>query len=341
MITGVFLVEINLMSHNNDIRLREIENIYIVYPRLQEILNVIEKIYCLSGVSSEPNCLFITGHSGVGKTCLIEHYLQNHPREELADRTCVPVFSVEIPSQASIKDIASTMLDALGDPNPASGTKVSMTNKLYKLLYNCRVKLIIIDEFQHLINNASDRKFDDVSNWLKSLINHSKTPIVLLGLPESEEILLRNSQLRRRFYYSHSIDPFNVSTVNGDAEFVKFLSIIKDKSNFEFEDNFFLDKEFYLPLFFAANGTVANIMKFIKLVFRHAINIDSNLIKREYFEYIYNKSIFRNESIFPNFQNPFSVSYETFMSWALVGSTLSTKKAFRSIARRKDNVPPI
>lgn len=92
--TGVFLVEINLMSHNNDIRLREIENIYIVYPRLQEILNVIEEIYCLSGVSSEPNCLFITGHSGVGKTCLIEHYLQNHPREELADRTSVPVFSV-------------------------------------------------------------------------------------------------------------------------------------------------------------------------------------------------------------------------------------------------------
>ena len=60
-------------------------------------LNVIEEIYCLSGVSSEPNCLFITGHSGVGKTCLIEHYLQNHPREELADRTSVPVFSVEIP----------------------------------------------------------------------------------------------------------------------------------------------------------------------------------------------------------------------------------------------------
>lgn len=329
------------MSLDQNDRLKEIENIYIVYPRLQNIFNVVEDIYNLSGISSEPNCLFISGHSGVGKTCLIEHYLQNHPRKELADRTSVPVFSVEIPSQTSIKDLASTMLEALGDPNPASGTKVSMTNKLYKLLYNCHVKLIIIDEFQHLINHASDRKFDDVANWLKALINHTKIPIVLLGLPESEEILLRNSQLRRRFYYLKTIEPFNVSTVRGEAEFVKFLSIIEEKSKFNFENNFFLNKNFYLPLFFAANGTVANIMKFIKLVFRYAIINNFSLIKREYFEYIYNESTFKNESIFPNFQNPFKVDYETFMSWSLVVSSLNEKKSFRAIKKRIDNDSPI
>lgn len=322
-------------------RLREIENIYIVYPRLQNILNVIDEIYCLSGISSEANCLFITGHSGVGKTSLIEHYLQNHPREELADRTCVPVFSVEIPSQASIKDLASTMLDALGDPNPASGTKVSITNKLYKLLSSCHVRLIIIDEFQHIINNATDRKFDDVANWLKGLINHTKIPIVLLGLPESEEILLRNSQLRRRFYYIRNIEPFNIANSKGEAEFVKFLSIIREKSNFEFEDDFFLTREFYLPLFFSANGTVANIIKFVKLVFRYAVKRNTNIIKKEYFEYIYNESVFKNEKIFPNFQNPFSVKFDTFLSWTIVNVNLSSEKSFRTIKRSKANDPPI
>ena len=322
-------------------RLREIENIYIVYPRLQNILNLIQEIFTLSGVSSEPNCLFITGHSGVGKTCLIEHFLQKHPRHELADRTCVPVFSVEIPSQCSIKDLASTMLNELGDPNPGSGTKVSMTNKLYHLLNSCHVKLIIIDEFQHLVNNASDRKFDDVANWLKGLINNTKIPIVLLGLPESQEILLKNSQLRRRFYYFVNLEPFNISSAEGESEFLKFLIIIKNRSNFEFEHDFLLDKKFYLPLFFAASGTVANIMKFIKLVFRYAINNNFILIKRKYFEYIYNQSIFKNESIFPNFQNPFSVDYETFLSWSIVSSITNKDRSFRKIRSLKNNETPI
>ncbi|MNE67604.1 hypothetical protein D3C80_1632210 [compost metagenome] len=114
-----------------------------------------------------------------------------------------------------------------------------------------------------------------------------------------------------------------------------------EKSNFQFENNFFLEKNFYLPLFFSANGTVANIIKFIKLVFRYAIKINTNLIKREYFEYIYNKSFFKNESIFPNFQNPFSVNYETFISWSIVSSTLNTKKSFRAIKRSLSHEPPI
>jgi archaellum biogenesis ATPase FlaH len=329
------------MSESHLLRITDIENIYIVYPRLQKILDVIDEIFELSGISSEPNCLFITGHSGVGKTRLIEHYLSNHPRVELADRTSVPVFSVEIPSQTSIKDLASTMLSAIGDPNPAVGTKVTMTNKLYKLLSSCYVKLIIIDEFQHLIHNASDKKFDDVANWLKGLINHTKIPIVLLGLPESEEILIRNSQLRRRFYYSMCIEPFNIRTVTGENEFLKFLSIIKDSSKFIFENDFFLERSFYLPLFFASNGTVANIMKFIKLVFRLAIKLDTNTIKKQYFALIYEQAIFKKESVFPNFQNPFNVDFDTFLSWSLVSSTIGEKKPFRETKRKPTYVPPI
>lgn len=58
------------MSESHLLRITDIENIYIVYPRLQKILDVIDEIFELSGISSEPNCLFITGHSGVGNGLL-------------------------------------------------------------------------------------------------------------------------------------------------------------------------------------------------------------------------------------------------------------------------------
>src|SRR5690606_26309603 len=122
--------------------------------------------------------------------------------------------------------------------------------------------------------------------------------------------------------YSMSIEPFNIRTITGEKEFVKFLSIIKEGSKFIFENDFFLDRSFYLPLFFASNGTVANIMKFIKLVFRLAIKKDTNIIKKQYFALIYEQAIFKKESVFPNFQNPFNVDFDTFLSWSLVSSTI-------------------
>lgn len=68
------------------------------------------------------------------------------------------------------------MLDALGDGAAERGTAVNQTLRVIKMVNDCGVEIIILDEFQHFIDSDSKIILDSVSNWLKDLINETKKP---------------------------------------------------------------------------------------------------------------------------------------------------------------------
>jgi Cdc6-like AAA superfamily ATPase len=153
--------------------------------------------------------LLITGESGVGKTTLCKKYVERYPRIDLTEKTKVPVLLARIPFPATPKNLVTVLLAELGDPLSDKGTTFSKTKRLFKLLKECEVELIILDEFQHFIDRDSDKVLNTISDWLKQLINESKLPIVLVGLSESIKILEANSQLRRRFAMSDELTNFD------------------------------------------------------------------------------------------------------------------------------------
>ena len=124
--------------------------------------------------------------------------------------------------------------------------------------------MLILDEFQHFIDRDSAKVLKTVSDWLKTLILDTNLPIVLIGLPEAEQILqLRcHSQLSRRFANRCYLSPFAWQSDNGE-EFRTFLHLIESQLPLESASNLSelnLARRFY----YASDGVVAYVMKLIR-----------------------------------------------------------------------------
>lgn len=159
----------------------------------------------------EPGCLLITGVSGSGKSTLRKEYANLYPCRQTSVGMEMPVLHLELPAQPTIKNVAERILIALGDPLFYRGSAEAMTARIVILLSHCRVELVILDEFQHFIDHASEKIETKVADWLKHLVNITKVPFVLMGLDRCRRILQGNEQLRRRFSRQIALEPFSIS----------------------------------------------------------------------------------------------------------------------------------
>src|ERR1700690_2376306 len=152
-------------------KVRLIENIVIQSPGFKNIITRINECHERSKYTSEPRCLFITGETGYGKTTIGKFYAKDYPRVVKADGTIVPVLRSTISSPATIKSMGTWLLRDLGDPMPDRGTTPSITMRLCKLIKECRVELLILDEFQHLIDKDTEKVLKSSADWLKNILN--------------------------------------------------------------------------------------------------------------------------------------------------------------------------
>ncbi|NNP76182.1 hypothetical protein A7P54_07090 [Acinetobacter sp. Ac_3412] len=291
-------------------RIQKIESIFIKYPRVTEILNSIEECREMSKLSDEPQCMFITGGSGVGKTSLIRQYSDRWPPIEMPDGDILPVFKTSIPASATIKSVATAMLSDLGDLAATHGTTVIQSNRLYSLVHQCKVELIIIDEFQHLIDNKTQRVIGLVADWIKMFIEITKIPVILIGMPESETILNQSPQLRRRFLIKKRLTPFLWDSEVNRNEFRKFLAEVDKSLPFDKYSNL-ASEEIAYRLFVASKGTAANIMALIKRASYDAFRHNDSSLALHHFANAF-ESI-QYDTTLPN--NPFLVEIDVISSW--------------------------
>ena len=240
--------------------------------------------------------------------------LDQHPPRDEAERVHVPVFHAEIPAKATIKGVATAMLNSLGDPAPDRGTTVSQGLRLAHLIEHCGVELVLLDEFQHLIDNRTQRVVQDVSDWIKSLINSTKVPMILIGMPESEDILEENPQLKRRFMVRKRLAPFSWKTDQDQLEFRKFLAEVEKKLPFEAASSL-AEMDLAFALYVASGGTAANVMTLIKQAARFAILDADERLDRCHFSRAFELRSIDNDTL-P--QNPFSVDVRTIKSWPMI-----------------------
>lgn len=316
-------------------RIRKVEQIFVMYPRLAELMDLIAESHELSKVTAEPQCMFLTGGTGVGKTSLIEQYLDRYQRADEPERLRVPVFHAEIPAKATIKGVATALLDSLGDPAPDRGSTVSQGQRLAHLMEQCGVELIILDEFQHLIDNKTQRVVQDVSDWIKSLINRTKVPMILIGMPESEVILEANPQLKRRFMIRKRLAPFSWTTEDDRIEFRRFLAQIEKKLPFNLASRL-VEIDLALPIYIVSLGTAANVMTLIKQASRFAIQDGGDKLDSEHFARAYER-IFIDGDEFP--QNPFMVEPSVIMNWSMVKKKLQNTLGASNRIRPKKKIP--
>ena len=196
-----------LLSESERVALAE--KVKILYPRWLEIRDEIVRLHTMNKIAAEPQCLMIVGPTGAGKTTLIESYRNDFPTEYTDTGIFRPVLQVTIPSPATISNLATAILYALGDPRAERGTIGGKTQRVTEHMRDCGVELLVLDEIQHFVDRDSQVVLMNVSNWLKTLIKETKVACVLVGLQgEAEQVLHVNPQLARLFGDPRLLSPF-------------------------------------------------------------------------------------------------------------------------------------
>ena len=73
---------------------------------------------------------------------------------------------VVAPSPFTVKGMAARMLELIGDLAAHRGPLWAVNSRLIDYLKLCRVQLVILDDFHHLVDKETDRVLETVSDWL-------------------------------------------------------------------------------------------------------------------------------------------------------------------------------
>ena len=307
----------------------------IRYPRFKALHRDIRECQELSQISNEPQCMSLEGVTGAGKSTLMRDYVSLFPRTEDAEGTCIPIFYVETPSPVTVKGMASTMLAYLGDPAAHCGTVWSMNFRLIHLMIVCRVELVILDDFHHLIDKKTHRILEQVSDWLKVLIKETGIPFLVVGIAgEVECILAANGQLSRLFAVRETLEPFRCDPADEASvqEFARFVQYAEEAISMPLPRTM-PRLELLYRLHYASEGVVGNLMNLLRYAALLAQRQNETTIGVTTLAAAFDKRLAKH---LRGKVNPFYLpSDETFTAPALVGQT----PPGNVVARRKQDGP--
>ncbi|MBI4807965.1 MAG: TniB family NTP-binding protein [Nitrosomonadales bacterium] len=281
-----------------------VRNDIVVHKYFKNAASKLERVHQRSKSIGFAEGLFITGLSGTGKTTLINYYVERHRGVEEPDRTTVPVLVVETPSAPTAKNLAETIQIALtGDI--AKGTTEFQTNRIFILLKELKVELLIIDEIQHFVDRKHIAETARVTDWLKSFINKAQIPVVLIGLPRSLQILELNEQLRRRFSARCHLQPFGFNDAIQQRTFRAVLKVLEEGLPYKCEASMYGFTMAY-RLHYASNGLFDYIAKIIDGAVEITSSSTSKVITPAVFEQAFLDTVWNDA---PSELNPFSSKF--------------------------------
>lgn len=242
----------------------------IYHPRFQELHTRITDCLAATAEYGEPECLCLMGATGVGKTTLVRSYVAAFPRRETEQGTRSPVLYLETPHPITVKGMTSALLDALGDPLAFKGTQPEMNARLQNFLADCGVRLVILDDFHHLIDKQTNRILRDVSEWLKVLIKNTGIVYLVVGIEgEVERILNANKQLSRLFVREYLL-PFRWQPDEPESitDFARLMSYVQTVLEVKLTT-----AEPWPVLLFRIHLATGGVMSNIMNLFRQAVRI--------------------------------------------------------------------
>ena len=192
---------------------------WIEYTRAQEALYKMEELLNHPQKIRMPNMLLISPTNN-GKSMIVEKFRRKHLPYTSAnqDHEVIPVLTLQMPSNPSVRRFYSTILNALGAP-VIYNTTAQYENIAIKLMKATEVKMLIVDELHNLLagNNNVQREF---LNVLRFIGNTMKISIVGVGIKDAYLAIRSDDQLENRF------EPFILPLWQDDNEFSKLLKSI-------------------------------------------------------------------------------------------------------------------
>lgn len=177
------------------------EDIYILTPSHQLVHRKCEILrHANRNRNGKPKwALRLAQLSSSGKTACIEEYIRRAIAQhagQTGQRNPHLILYVPLRGFTTPKSLCQDICRQLGDENWQIGTLFDLINRMQDFVVRAGVEMIIIDEVQELKGKRTDRQ--DVTNLLKSILNHGVAPLVLVGDETSEKMFEENIHLGNR-----------------------------------------------------------------------------------------------------------------------------------------------
>lgn len=215
---------------------------YIPCPQEEKVRRYIDFLYRTGRgnpkTGDSPEIMAIWGPARSGKTrTALEACSKYLPYEEVtADhrRDIMPVLFVRCPGKATMKGLFKKILQRLGVDTTTVGFRNRDENELCKmitdLLIAMKVRLIIIDEFHHLLERTKTTTFllRGTANALKIMSDEACIPMLFLGLPKADLVLRNDKQIGGRVNRVIHMDRFDWNVPKQQADFGIFIQDLEE-----------------------------------------------------------------------------------------------------------------
>jgi hypothetical protein len=157
--------------------------LFVRHEFVSPILTAVQEVIEIYREEHYPKNLLIMGPARSGKSRLVEKicgYGNPIPNQRFPIKT---IFASEVPSPASIKGLVTMLLYSLGVADPERGNVTMQTARLIRLVQSLKIEMLVLDEFQHLVENRSYEVIEGVAEWVKTLIQKKKCEIDRINIP--------------------------------------------------------------------------------------------------------------------------------------------------------------
>jgi len=258
-----------VLSEADRSKLLQFKECFCVHSSITPVLEALEQLYQSSEIGGDQLCMLLRGDTGTGKSAIINHF--SHSKNSL-DTDSIPVLLSRVPSKLTVEDMTRQLLSDLNVFGISAyrvknaQSDAHLTNRLLDALKVKRTKMIIINEFQELIEFKGAKDRQAIGNRLKLISEEAEIPIVLVGMPWIDEILNDSQWASRLATRSHTLQYFSLS--KRLHEYRDFLEQIQQTIPCKLDDKL-TDFEISLGLFAASCGE----MRQLKAILTEAIKL--------------------------------------------------------------------
>jgi hypothetical protein len=155
--------------------------------------------------------------------------------------------------------------------------------------------VVVIDEFQHFIDRNKRKIMREVADWLKVLIDDTRTTLVVAGLPACRLVIDENEQLARRFSAAIELPRFKWQTPTQRKQFGGIVISFDEELRKRYDLPNLRNDEMLSHLYGASGGLIGYLVKILVQTVRTAEVTKSRTIHLADFANAYKRALWSRQ----------------------------------------------
>jgi len=172
---------------------------WLGYTKATQIIEKLSELLKSPKKHRMPN-LLIHGETNNGKTSIVDRFCEINPAidNEDGNTITIPALYVPTPPTPDESRFYNAIFEALGAVYPSNEKAENKQIRALKLLKNLNVKMLILDEIQHIVAGPISKQRIYL-NVIKHFGNELRIPIIAVGIRDAFNAIYSDSQLANRF----------------------------------------------------------------------------------------------------------------------------------------------